>query len=159
MNETYVDLLTTYIYAVWKLILIPIAVFIAVMVIDLIKRKGKIIKDKKISKVFLVDVFLIVGVIVIGLIHTVPVQMDIKENSVEKVSFETAYYHNQSYMNGDSMLGLNPVLVELDDGTKLELGDSTFDFPFEVENGTIIYAKHSKIILEYSGKVTHNDSF
>lgn len=48
MNETYVDLLTTYMFTVWKLLLIPIAVFVVVLVVDLIKRKGKIIQNGKI---------------------------------------------------------------------------------------------------------------
>lgn len=159
MNETYVDLLTTYIFSVWKLLLIPIAVFVVVLVVDLIKRKGKIVQNGKISKVFLVDSFLIIGIVVIGLVHTVPVKMDINKNAIEKVSFETAYFYNQSYLNGDVLLGLNPILFELEDGTKLELGDPTFDFPFEVENGTVVYAKHSRIILDYSGTIKHNNRF
>lgn len=159
MNFDYYGLLKDYIISVWKLLLIPIAVFVVVLVVDLIKRKGKIVQNGKISKVFLVDSFLIIGIVVIGLVHTIPVKMDINENSVEKVTFETAYFYNQSYLNGDVLLGLNPILFELEDGTKLELGDPTFDFPFEVENGTVVYAKHSRIILEYSGTATKTNSF
>lgn len=159
MNFEYYDLLKDYIISIWKLLLIPIAVFVIMLVVDLIKRKGKIVQNGKISKVFLVDSFLIIGIVVIGLVHTVPVKMDINENAVEKASFETAYYYNQSYLNDDAMLGLKPVLFELEDGTKLELGDPTFDFPYEVENGTVVYAKHSRIILEYSKITTKTDSF
>lgn len=159
MNEAYVELLTSYMLAVWKLLLIPIAVFVVVLVVDFVKRKWKIVQNGKISKVFLVDSFLIIGIVVMGLVHTVPVKMDINKNAIENVSFETAYFYNQSYLNEDVLLGYNPILFELEDGTKLELGDTTFDFPFEVENGTVVYAKHSRIILEYSGTVVHTDSF
>lgn len=159
MNEAYVELLTSYMLAVWKLLLIPIAVFVVVLVVDFVKRKWKIVQNGKISKVFLVDSFLIIGIVVIGFVHTVPVKMDINKNAIENVSFETAYFYNQSYLNEDVLLGYNPILFELGDGTKLELGDTTFDFPFEVENGTVVYAKHSRIILEYSGTVVHTDSF
>lgn len=159
MNFDYYDLLNYYIISIWKFLLIPIAVFVVILVADLIKRKGKIVQNGKISKVFIIDMFLIVGVIVIGLVHTVPVKIDINESAIEKVSFETAYFYNQSYLNGDVLLGLNPILFELEDGTKLELGDPTFDFPFEVENGTVVYAKHSRIIIDYIGTIKHNNRF
>ena len=159
MKFEYYDLLNDYIFSIWKFLLIPIAVFVLILVADLIKRKGKITLNGKISKIFIIDMFLIVGVIVIGLVHTVPVKMDINENAIEKVSFETAYFYNQSYLNDDALLGINPILFELEDGTKLELGDPTFDFPYEVENGTVVYAKHSRIILDYSGTIIHNDKF
>lgn len=159
MKFEYYDLLNDYIISIWKFLLIPIAVFVVILVVDLIKRKGKIVLNGKISKVFIIDMFLIVGVIVIGLVHTLPVKMDINENAIEKVSFETAYFYNQSYLNDDALLGINPILFELEDGTKLELGDTTFDFPYEVENGTVVYAKHSRIILDYSGTIIHSNRF
>jgi len=155
MENEFTEILQSYIISMWKLFLIPILIIVIAAIVKFVKNK----KSQRSIKDYLLIIFLFWGFIVCGCAHTVPAMIDLKQESVETTDFESAYYYNQSVINDNAMLGLKPILVCRTDGTEIELQDSTFDFPFEVEDGTITYAKHSKIILEYSGTVINENHF
>ena len=157
MKNEYIEILNTYIFSIWKFLLFPIIIILSIAVFKFFCSKKKKIKNT--IKDYLIIIFLFFGFITIGCIHTFPAIIDANQNSIENITFESAYYYNQSVLNDDAMLGTKPILVCKTDGTKIELQDSTFDFPFEIENGTIIYAKNSKIILEYSGNIINENHY
>lgn len=158
MIALYETILRDYIVSIWRFCLIPLTLVLVAFVAHIIKNRKKL-KSQKTRKGIFLNVFLLLGIVLIGAIHTVPAATDIRQNAVIVAQYKSAYYYNQSYLNDEAFLGRNPIMVVLSDGTHLELGDTSFDFPFEMENGTIIYAKHSKIILEYSGTIIHEDHF
>lgn len=155
MNLQYADILSGYIAFTWKILCIPIIVLLVIFIVCLIKNRHNL-KSKKVVKGLLTDVFLLVCFLALGAVETVPAYLDIKENATAVVPYESAYYYNQS---DDVNIFKTPILVVLNDGTQMELGDASLDFPFETANGTITYAKHSKIILDYTGTVVHEDRF
>ena len=150
MPPEYLDILMEYLFFVWTILLIPIAVIIIAMIISLAKRKWKF------NKTVIWEGILLVLIIIIGVAYTAPVAIDASQNSIEVAQYSYAYYYNQDESNG---LFHRSILVETDNGTKVYLNDTKDNFPFEIENGTIIYAKHSKIILEYTGTVINQDHF
>ena len=150
MPPEYLDILMEYLFFVWTILLIPIAVIIIAMIISLAKRKWKF------NKTVIWEGVLLVLIIILGVAYTAPVAIDTSQNSIEVAQYSYAYYYNQDESNG---LFHRSILVETDNGTKVYLNDTKDNFPFEIENGTIIYAKHSKIILEYTGTVINQDHF
>ena len=150
MPPKYLDILTEYLFFVWTILLIPIAIIIIAMIISLAKRKWKF------NKTVIWEGILLVLIIILGVAYTAPVAIDASQNSIEVAQYSYAYYYNQDESNG---LFHRSILVETDNGTKVYLNDTKDNFPFEIENGTIIYAKHSKIILEYTGTVINQDHF
>ena len=150
MPPEYLDILMEYLFFVWTILLIPIAVIIIALIISLAKRKWKF------NKTVIWEGILLVLIIIIGVAYTAPVAIDASQNSIEIAQYSYAYYYNQDESNG---LFHRSILVETDNGTKVYLNDTKDNFPFEIENGTIIYAKHSKIILEYTGTVINQDHF
>ena len=154
MNEQYLNTLTDYLKleCKWFIIILGILLLYAVVKIIISKKKGRKLNIKS-SLLFAILVFF---VIVLELINIIPVSLDIKENSVESIEYSTAYVSNQDKPNS---LWKVPILVEGSNGPMITLQNTSEDFPYATENGTIIYAKHSKIILEYSAKVIHKDHF
>ena len=150
MPPEYLDILMEYLFFVWTILLIPIAVIIIAMIISLAKRKWKF------NKTVIWEGILLVLIIILGVAYTAPVAIDASQTSIEVAQYSYAYYYNQDESNG---LFHRSILVETDNGTKVYLNDTKDNFPFEIENGTIIYAKHSKIILEYTGTVINQDHF
>ena len=150
MPPEYLDILMEYLFFVWTILLIPITVIIIALIISLAKRKWKF------NKTVIWEGILLVLIIILGVAYTAPVAIDASQNSIEVAQYSYAYYYNQDESNG---LFHRSILVETDNGTKVYLNDTKDNFPFEIENGTIIYAKHSKIILEYTGTVINQDHF
>lgn len=152
MNVEYSEILSAHISAIWKLLSLPIVISLVISIVFFAK-------NAKGFKKFTNCIIFVLGIIVIGLVNTIPAFMDLRNNSTETITFKTAYYYNQSYLNDEAWLGLRPILIIKSDGTQIECQDSNLDFPYEIKDGKITYAKHSKIILDYSGTVIHEDSF
>lgn len=159
MELEYLLILKDYLGLIWSILSIPILIIIAIIIIGLAKRKWKIKNNRKYDKAFVFDMILVLLISLCGVIYTIPVLIDISRNSITTVSFEYAYYYNQAYTEDNYGLLQRPIMVEKEDDSKIQLNDTTYHFPFEIENGTITYATHSRIILEYSGTVINQDSF
>lgn len=150
MNPEHLEILIEYLFFVWTILLVPIGILIIAIIISLVKRKGKF------NKIVVWEGVVLALVLIMGIAYTAPVAIDVSQNSIETAQYSYAYYYNQDESNN---LFYRSVLVKTDDETKLYLNDVKDDFPYEIENGTIIYAKHSKIILEYTGTVINQDHF
>ncbi len=151
MVHDYIEILKTYLMSWWKLLLIPIIFFVILMLIGILKNKNK--------KSIYSNVFLAVMFILLGLIKTVPVLLDISQNTTDVLEYKSAYYYNQAYFDDSYDIFAKQILVVKNDDTKIQLGDTTREFPFEMENGTIVFAEHSKIILDYTGYVIKESHF
>ena len=159
MEQEYLEILKDYLFTTWKILIVPILVIIIIMIITLAKNNWKIICKRKYNKSIILEFVLVLLILISGTIYTIPVIFDITQNSIKIEQYEYAYYYNQAYSEDNYGLFQQPILVVKKDNTKIQLNDTTYDFPFEIENGTIIYATHSKIILEYSGTIINQDSF
>lgn len=156
MKTEYIELLNSYVFSIWRFLLLPIVLIVILTIIIFIKKRHS---NKTFYKSFIICMFVFCGLITIGCVNTIPAIIDINSDKVITAEFKTAYYYNQSYLNDQSMLGLNPILVVKPDGTQIECQDLTFKFPYEVNDGVIIYAPHSRIILDYSGEVIKENHF
>ena len=159
MGQEYLIILNDYLQFMWKLLCIPIIAMIVIIVFSLAKRKWKLKQNGKLDKVIICELAIAFLISICGVIYTIPVLIDIDQNSITVESFKYAYYYNQAYTEDNYGLLQRPILVVKDDNSKIQLNDTTYHFPFEIENGTITYATHSRIILEYSGTVINQDGF
>ncbi len=77
----------------------------------------------------------------------IPIQLDINQNNTVQTNYSTGYLYTQSAHKSFSLA--TPYLFETDD-YNIELSVVN-GMPKKVKNGTIIYSKHSRVLLEYSG--------
>lgn len=149
MSEQYIEILKHFTYNVWIIIFVVLIAFLFVFLITIFLKKKK---NKKIEKTDIaIWSFLVSLVIACGLIETVPVYMDIKGNDIEQIEYISAYYF-KDYTDESASPHYTPITAELQNGSKIDLKAYVY-FPNEMKNGTIIYARHSTIILEYTGDV------
>lgn len=109
------------------------------------------IKRKTFNKISLLVVFVGIVFLGIGLWHTIDVKLDISQNSIISVDFNNSkYYANTTDSSGDFFTFAQTVTVYSVDGKALDLICREDIFPYDAQRGKIIYAKHTKMILEYN---------
>lgn len=109
------------------------------------------IKRKTFNKTSLVVVFIGIVFCSIGLWHTIEVKLDITQNSIISVDFNNSkYYADTTDSSGDFFTFAQTVTVYSDDGKVLDLICREDIFPYDAQQGEIIYAEHTKMILEYN---------
>lgn len=143
MSGTYLEILNDYTFKRW--ILVIITMFVTAVIGAIWFKYTK--TNKKV--VLLVTLLLIPGFALANVIDLIPVKSDIRNNAVEQVEFSSAYYEPES---GGLSYVTTDIRVKPTKGKSFVLKDSQ-KFPYEMKNGTIIYASRSKIILKYSGTV------
>ena len=105
---------------------------------------------KTFNKVSLIAVFIGIVFFSIGLWHTIDVKLDISQNAVVSVGFyNSKYYADTTDSSGDFFTFAQTVTIQTVDGNALDLICREDIFPYDAKEGQIIYAKHTKMILDY----------
>lgn len=99
-------------------------------------------KRKKQIKVNIVFIVLLLGTI---FFNFATVQMDIINNNTVMMQYTSASYHPE----GNPQFLVKPYWFE-NDNKVVELSIVT-NVPKGLKNGTVIYSKYSRVLLEYSG--------
>ena len=143
MINQYVEILNRYLIHCWIFCLVPILICIILIIVE--------IKRKTFNKTSLLLVFIGIVFLGIGLWHTVDVKLDINQNSIISVDFNNSkYYADTTDSSGDFFTFAQTVTVYSIDGELIDLICREDIFPYDAQQGKIIYAKHTKMILEYN---------
>lgn len=134
---------------------VGLLIILVVLCITLYKNRKKVKKER--LRAIRWEVLVLVLVLFLGAIESVPAIIDMRTGDICEVNYQRAYYHLQE---DEGSFMLRPINVRVEDKEEeIRLYDTHFDFPYDIRNGTIVYGKHSKIILAYTGKVIHQDHY
>lgn len=141
MNSEYKSILYEYFFQDSLVFIVIFVISSIVLIVELMKKKRK----KAILAELIIMAFAFSGILIVF----IPVQLDISQNNIVQVNYSNGLFYNQS-TNKDFSLA-TPYLFETNEDYNIEL--SVVDgIPDHLENGTIIYAEHSRVLLEYTGK-------
>lgn len=144
MNSEYKSILYEYFFQQNLIFILIFVISSIVLIVELIKKKRK----KVILEELILPVFAFIGILT-GLIS---VQLDISQNNIVQVSYyEGYYYNNGNQYTTDDFTFATPYYFKTNVGYNIELS-VVDDIPGHLKNGTIIYAEHSRVLLEYTGK-------
>lgn len=140
MDTNYTTILYKYFFQDSIFYIVLFALCLIFVIVEFIKKKRK----KVIIAELIIMIFALAGVLTV----LIPVGLDISKNNIVQVNYSTGYLYTQSTHKSISLA--TPYLFETDSNYNIEL--SVVDgMPKKIKDGTIIYSKHSKVLLEYSG--------
>ena len=145
MLSEYIEILNRYLLHCWIFCSVPILICAILISVE--------IKRKTINKTSLIVIFIGIVFLSVGLWHTIDVKLDIIQNSVVSVDFNNSkYYADTTDSSGDFFTFAQTVTVQSVDGNVVDLICREDIFPYDAKEGQIIYAEHTKMILEYNAK-------
>lgn len=142
MLDQYIDILNRYLVHCWIFCGVPILICVIWCLVEL--------KRKTFDKTSLLIVLIGIIFLCIGLWHTIEVRLDINQNAVITIYVDNSkYYADTTDSSGDFFTFAQTVTIQTTDGDVLDLICREDIFPYDAQQGKIVYAKHTKMILEY----------